>query len=53
MKLRDMQLKSSDEVRNFLEQLNWASHRASDDTLEELIGKEIRAVVVLIDSIQE
>ena len=48
-----MKLKSSEEVRKFLEQYNWAAQRVSDDSLEELIGKEIRAVFVLIDSIQE
>ena len=53
MKLRDMQLKSSNEVRSFLEQYNWSAQRATEDSLEELIGKEIRAVFVLIDSIQE
>ena len=53
MKLQDMNLKSSNEVRSFLEQYNWSAQRVTEDSLEDLIGKEIRAVFVLIDSIQE
>ena len=53
MKLGDMQLRSSNDVKSFLEKHNWSAQRVTEDTLEELIGKEIRAVFVLIDSIQE
>ena len=48
-----MNLKDRQEVIKFLEQHNWLAQRVSDDSLEDLIGKEIRAVFVSIDSIQE
>ena len=47
-----MNLKDRQEVSKFLEKHKWAAHRVSDDSLEELIGKEIRAVFVLFQSIR-